>query len=136
MGSAGFVGFHISKRLLDERWEVYGIDSLTPYYDINLKKKRDQILSRFRNYRFYNKNLEDSTEIMKILKVKPSIVIHLAAQAGVRNSSSDPRKFMDSNLTGTFNVLEASKKIECHHFLMASSSSVYGENESIPHKNR
>ena len=86
-GSAGFIGFHMSRRLLSEDWEVCGIDGLTDYYDVNLKYKRNNILKKNKNYRFHHEQLEDADKILDIFKsFNPDVVIHLAAQAGVRYS--------------------------------------------------
>ena len=134
-GSSGFIGFHLSKLLLEKGNSVYGIDSMNNYYDVNLKKARLNILKKFRKFNFSKANLENSKRIKNIFnKVKPKIVIHLAAQAGVRYSIHKPKVYLKSNIDGTFNVIEASHEIKVKHLIMASSSSVYGANKKIPFK--
>ena len=134
-GSSGFIGFHLSKLLLEKGNSVYGIDSMNNYYDVNLKKARLNILKKYRKFNFSKANLENSKRIKNIFnKVKPKIVIHLAAQAGVRYSIDKPKVYLKSNIDGTFNVIEASHEIKVKHLIMASSSSVYGANKKIPFK--
>ena len=134
-GSSGFIGFHLSKLLLEKGNSVYGIDSMNNYYDVILKKARLNILKKYRKFNFSKVNLENRKKIRNIFnKVKPRIVIHLAAQAGVRYSIDKPRVYLKSNVDGTFNVIEASHKIKVKHLIMASSSSVYGANKKIPFK--
>ena len=134
-GSAGFIGFHVSKRMLEEGCAVCGIDGLTDYYDVKLKNDRTKILSQYSEFCFEKCLLEDFESLIEIFKAfKPNIVIHLAAQAGVRYSIDHPRSYTDSNLTGTFNVLEAVKELKCEHLLIASTSSVYGSNKNFPFK--
>ncbi len=136
-GSAGFIGFHLSKRLLENGYEVLGIDGLTDYYDVNLKKSRNLLLKSYNKFLFMNEMLEDKLSIEKIFSdFNPNIVVHLAAQAGVRYSIESPESYVNSNLIGTFNILEALRKIKCSHFLMASTSSVYGGNKNMPYKER
>ena len=126
-GSAGFIGYHISKKLLEKNWTVLGIDAMTSYYDPLLKESRNAELANYSEYSFHVANLEDNVFITKIFQeFRPRIVIHLAAQAGVRYSIDNPTSYVKSNLIGTFNILEALKNIDCEHFLMASTSSVYG----------
>ena len=126
-GSAGFIGFHLSKSLLSKGIKVHGYDSMNNYYDLGLKKSRLQILKKYKNFTF-TKNTLENMKILKrsILKFKPNFIIHLAAQAGVRYSIDEPRKFINSNIIGTFNILELSQKLKVKHLLIASSSSVYG----------
>ena len=132
-GTAGFIGFHLANLLLKEGFQVSGYDGLTSYYDVNLKKKRNNILLQNSNYFFTCGMLEDETKIEKIFfEFKPDIVIHLAAQAGVRYSLENPRSYLDSNIIGTFNIMEMAKKFEVRHLLMASTSSVYGANTDMP----
>ena len=134
-GSSGFIGFHLSKLLLEKGNSVYGIDSMNNYYDVNLKKSRLNILKKYRKFNFSKANLESSKRIKNIFnKVKPKVVIHLAAQAGVRYSIHKPKVYLKSNIDGTFNVIEASHEIKVKHLIMASSSSVYGANKKIPFK--
>jgi len=126
-GSSGFIGFHLSKSLLSKGIKVHGYDSMNNYYDLGLKKSRLQILKKYKNFTF-TKNTLENMKILKrsILKFKPNFIIHLAAQAGVRYSIDEPRKFINSNIIGTFNILELSQKLKVKHLLIASSSSVYG----------
>ena len=125
-GCSGFVGFHISKLLLENNWEVVGIDALTTYYDVAYKKKRQDILKKFKNFSVYNKNIEEENFLNDIVeKYKPNIVLHLAAQAGVRHSLENPEAYLYSNLIGTYKVLEATKNNKIDHLIMASSSYVY-----------
>ena len=134
-GSSGFIGFHLSKLLLEKGNTVYGIDSMNNYYDVNLKKARLSILKKYKNFKFSKINLEESKKIENIFKrTRPKVVIHLAAQAGVRYSIDKPEVYLKSNVNGTFNVIESSNKIKVKHLIMASSSSVYGANKKIPFK--
>jgi UDP-glucuronate 4-epimerase len=134
-GSSGFIGFHLSKLLLEKGNNVHGIDSMNNYYDVNLKKARLKILLKYKKFSFSKTNLENNKKIENIfIKFKPQIVIHLAAQAGVRYSVDKPRVYLKSNIDGTFNVIESSHKIGVNHLIMASSSSVYGANKKIPFK--
>ena len=136
-GAAGFIGFHICKRLLDENHDIIGFDNLNPYYDPNLKKSRITYLTK--NYSENNKwefikgNLEDYVLLNSIfLNHKPDIVIHLAAQAGVRYSIENPNAYIQSNLVGFANILEMCRIYRISNFIYASSSSVYGGNKKIP----
>ena len=134
-GSAGFIGFHVCAQLLDEGWLVCGIDALTDYYDVALKNARNKLLLEQKNFTFFMERLENRDSIRKIfLDFEPDIVIHLGAQAGVRYSIESPSSYVDSNLIGTFNVLEATKDRNCKHLLLASTSSVYGGNTDNPYK--
>jgi len=134
-GSSGFIGFHLSKRLLDSGHSVYGFDSMNNYYDIKLKKARYEILKKYNKFSFTKNNLENQKVLSNtILKFKPKIIIHLAAQAGVRYSIEKPRVYLDSNITGTYNIIELAKKVNVKHLLIASSSSVYGANKKLPFK--
>ena len=134
-GSSGFIGFHLSKKLLDSGHSVHGFDSMNNYYDIKLKKARYEILKKYNKFSFTKNNLENQKVLSKtILKFKPKIIIHLAAQAGVRYSIEKPRVYLDSNITGTYNIIELAKKVNVKHLLIASSSSVYGANKKLPFK--
>ena len=134
-GSSGFIGFHLSKKLLDKGHSVHGFDSMNKYYDIKLKKNRYQILNKYKKFSFTKGNVENQKILTKsILKFKPKIIIHLAAQAGVRYSIEKPRLYIDSNIVGTFNIIELAKKVNIKHLLIASSSSVYGANKKLPFK--
>ncbi len=132
-GSAGFIGFHLSKLLLAEGFTVHGYDGITDYYDIDLKKKRHEILSEFPNFSFTVGMLENQSLLDTTFdEFNPQVVVHLAAQAGVRYSLENPRAYIDSNVVGTFNVMEASRRLNVSHLLMASTSSVYGANDKMP----
>ena len=134
-GSSGFIGFHVSKKLLGSGNKVHGIDSMNNYYDVNLKKARLAILKKYKNFSFSKAKIENSKDLGKAFKkFKPTVVIHLAAQAGVRYSIEKPRVYLDSNITGTYNIIEIAKRLNVKHLIMASSSSVYGANKKIPFK--
>jgi len=134
-GSSGFIGFHLSKKLLDSGHYVHGFDSMNNYYDVKLKKARYQILKKYKNFFFTLGKLENQKILSKaILKFKPKIIVHLAAQAGVRYSIEKPRVYLDSNINGTYNIIELAKKVNVKHLLIASSSSVYGANKKLPFK--
>jgi len=134
-GSSGFIGFHLSKKLLDSGHSVHGFDSMNSYYDVKLKKARYKILKKYNKFLFTKNNLENQKVLSNtILKYKPKIIIHLAAQAGVRYSIEKPRVYLDSNITGTYNIIELAKKVNVKHLLIASSSSVYGANKKLPFK--
>jgi UDP-glucuronate 4-epimerase len=134
-GSSGFIGFHLSKKLLDKGHSVHGFDSMNNYYDVKLKKARYQILKKYKKFSFTKGSLEKQKIISKsILKFKPKVIIHLAAQAGVRYSIDKPRVYLESNITGTYNIIELAKKTKVKHLLIASSSSVYGANKKLPFK--
>jgi UDP-glucuronate 4-epimerase len=132
-GSSGFIGFHLSKRLLEKGYNVHGFDSMNNYYDVKIKKTRLKILKEYKRFSFTKNKLENKKILSSsILKFKPKVIIHLAAQAGVRYSIENPRAYMDSNITGTYNIIELAKKINIKHLLIASSSSVYGANKKLP----
>jgi UDP-glucuronate 4-epimerase len=134
-GTAGFIGFHLAKRLLADGHEVQGVDGMTPYYDVELKKARHAELAKSNHFTAHTLMLEDEARLATVYAAaKPDIVVHLAAQAGVRYSLENPRAYVDSNLVGTFNVLELLRKNPPKHFLLASTSSVYGANETMPFK--
>ncbi len=134
-GSAGFIGFHLSNKILSKGFKVIGIDNLNNYYDVKLKKKRNYILKKNKNYIFKKidiknyKNLETVFKKHKIYKV-----IHLAAQAGVRYSLKNPRSYIDNNINGFFNILEISKNYRVKKFVYASTSSIYGLQKKFPLK--
>ena len=132
-GTAGFIGFHLARRLLDEGFHVYGYDGLTDYYDVRLKQRRHQMLHQHPGFSATEGMLEDQACFDKAVDTfQPEIIIHLAAQAGVRYSLENPRAYIDSNVVGSFNVMEAARRLEVKHLLMASTSSVYGANEDMP----
>ena len=135
-GSAGFIGFSIAKKILNEKkYHVIGIDNINNYYDPNLKKVRLSILNSFKNYKHYNFNIAKKDKVDQIFKkYKFSIVIHLAAQAGVRYSIDFPEDYINTNLVGFFNIINASKIAKVKKFIYASSSSVYGNQSKFPIK--
>jgi UDP-glucuronate 4-epimerase len=132
-GTAGFIGFHLAKRLLDDGHFVVGYDAMTEYYDVRLKEARHAILSRSNGFSSVIARLEDEAALeAAAARAEPEVIVHLAAQAGVRYSIENPRAYVDANLVGTFNVLELAKALKVKHLLMASTSSVYGANERMP----
>lgn len=132
-GTAGFIGHHLAKLLLSEGFRVHGYDGMTDYYDVTLKQKRHQMLLQNEAFSATEGMLEDETLLWSVAEeFKPDVIVHLAAQAGVRYSLENPRAYLDSNVIGTFNVMEAARKLEVKHLLMASTSSVYGANEEMP----
>ena len=132
-GTAGFIGFHLAKLILDNGYKVHGYDGITDYYDVNLKYARHKILLNNPNFVATEGMLEDNKKLDEIAdKFQPDIIIHLAAQAGVRYSLENPRAYINSNIIGTFNVMEISRKLKVKHLLMASTSSVYGANTEMP----
>nr|WP_304213005.1 NAD-dependent epimerase [Fredinandcohnia onubensis] len=132
-GSAGFIGFHVSKRLLSKGYHVIGIDILNKYYDVRLKRDRLSLLKENNNFKFYQIDLADSEKLHDVFnKEKINIVVNLAAQAGVRYSLYNPYSYIHSNLVGFLNILEACRHYPVDHLLFASSSSVYGANSNIP----
>ena len=132
-GSAGFVGFHLAKLLLERGHQVSGIDGMTPYYDVRLKQARHAQLEQTGAFQAFIHMLEDDDALSTTMAAaRPEVIVHLAAQAGVRYSLDHPRAYLESNIVGTFNLLEQAKRIAPRHFLMASTSSVYGANQKMP----
>jgi UDP-glucuronate 4-epimerase len=147
-GTAGFIGFHLVNRLVNEGYDIIGLDNINSYYDVNLKYKRLQVTgikkeeieynrivrsTLFPNYRFIKLNLEDDSNISELFrKEKFDKVYHLAAQAGVRYSIENPRSYINSNIVGFLNILEGCRHNDVRHLIYASSSSVYGLNEKMP----
>ncbi len=132
-GAAGFIGFHLAQELLKRGWNVVGIDVLTDYYDPRIKQKRLALLKKYRTFRFYKINIAKYAALEKVLKTeKPDEIIHLAAQAGVRYSLSNPWAYIESNMLGTLNMFEAAKRLGLPRVIYASSSSVYGLNKESP----
>jgi UDP-glucuronate 4-epimerase len=132
-GTAGFIGFHLAKLLLDEGFVVAGYDGMTDYYDVNLKRRRHQMLLQHPNFVATEGMLEDQALLDRIIDdFAPDVIVHLAAQAGVRYSLENPRAYLDANVIGTFNVMEAARRLKVDHLLMASTSSVYGANTDMP----
>ena len=134
-GAAGFIGYHVARRLLQDGGRVIGIDNLNAYYDPNLKRARVAELAKFPAFRFEQVDLADRARMSALFAEGAfRLVVHLAAQAGVRHSLADPHTYADANLTGFLNVLEGCRATECRHLLFASSSSVYGGNTATPFK--
>ena len=132
-GTSGFIGFHLARLMLDQGWQVHGLDGMTSYYDIALKRARLALLQQNPGFTQTGAMLEDADAVMQAAQeARPDVIVHLAAQAGVRYSLEAPRAYIDSNLTGTFNVMEAARVLKVGHLLMASTSSVYGANEEMP----
>ena len=134
-GSSGFIGFHVAQKFLEKGIKVHGFDSMNNYYDVSLKKSRLRILKRYKNFSFTRGNLENHKILFRsIIKFRPKIIIHLAAQAGVRFSIKNPDNYLNSNILGTFNILKIAHNIKVKHLIIGSSSSVYGANKKIPFK--
>ncbi|MBB3937556.1 NAD-dependent epimerase/dehydratase family protein [Aureimonas phyllosphaerae] len=132
-GTAGFVGFHLANRLLDDGHEVVGFDAMTPYYDVRLKAARHAILARRPGFRALTGRVEDMDALRHAADLAdPEMVVHLAAQAGVRYSIDHPQTYADSNLIGSFNIVELARGLKLRHLMLASTSSVYGANTALP----
>ncbi|WJR68503.1 NAD-dependent epimerase/dehydratase family protein [Neorhizobium sp. CSC1952] len=132
-GTAGFIGFHVARRLLEEGHEVLGFDGMTPYYSLRLKEARNAALAQFPAFRPVVGMLEDKPLLEKaVAGFKPDVLIHLAAQAGVRYSLENPKAYLDSNLVGSWNILEIARNHGIGHLMLASTSSVYGANPDVP----
>jgi UDP-glucuronate 4-epimerase len=132
-GAAGFIGYHLSKRLLESGYAVAGADNLNDYYDPALKKARLEELLKHEAFCFTEGDLSDASTVDALFSsVRPEIAVHLAAQAGVRYSIDNPRAYIESNVVGFFNILEAARRYPLEHLLYASSSSVYGNREKTP----
>jgi UDP-glucuronate 4-epimerase len=133
IGAAGFIGFHLTKRLLKQGLTVVGFDNLNDYYDVNLKYSRLAILKDFEKYNFIKADLADKDKVNELFATyHPDIVVNLGAQAGVRYSIENPEAYIQSNIIGFFNILEACRHNKVDHLVYASSSSVYGANKKIP----
>ncbi|RLK03559.1 NAD-dependent epimerase/dehydratase family protein [Ruegeria conchae] len=132
-GTAGFIGFHLAKLLLANGDRVHGFDGMTDYYDVRLKQRRHAALLQNPNFSCDEGMLEDAEKFDVVADgFEPDVIVHLAAQAGVRYSLENPRAYIDSNVVGTFNVMEAARRHKVQHLLMASTSSVYGANTDMP----
>lgn len=132
-GSAGFIGFHLSKKLLADGYNVIGIDNINDYYDVNLKYSRLKQLEKYENFKFIKGDLADAKLLAKLFdSYNPNIVVNLAAQAGVRYSIDNPQVYIDSNIIGFYNILELCRNHEIEHLVFASSSSVYGMQDKVP----
>jgi UDP-glucuronate 4-epimerase len=131
--SAGFIGFHLSRLLVEEGFKVVGVDSMTSYYDVALKQKRHAMLRQSNAFSAEEFDILDHDRLLSFTQqAAPDAIVHLAAQAGVRYSLEHPRAYIDTNVTGTFNVMECARELKVSHLLMASTSSVYGANEDMP----
>ncbi|PTM92768.1 NAD-dependent epimerase/dehydratase family protein [Mycoplana dimorpha] len=132
-GTAGFIGFHLARLLLEQGNRVHGYDGMTDYYDVRLKQRRHAMLLQNKEFSATEGMLEDAALFDRIAdEFAPDVIVHLAAQAGVRYSLENPRAYIDSNIVGTFNVMEAARRLKVQHLLMASTSSVYGANLEMP----
>ena len=132
-GCAGFIGFHLAKRLLKEGNSVVGLDNLNPYYDVSLKEKRLEILQQYSDFAFVRASLEKKEAVERVFQEHPiKKVLHMAAQAGVRYSLENPYVYIEANVAGFLNLLECCRRREVEHFVFASSSSVYGANTKKP----
>ncbi|UOA25873.1 SDR family NAD(P)-dependent oxidoreductase [Pseudosulfitobacter sp. DSM 107133] len=133
-GSAGFIGYFTARRLLDQGWRVIGLDAMTDYYDVTLKERRHAMLNQSAGFTALTERLETPGTLLDLFdKHHPDAVIHLAAQAGVRYSIDNPRSYVEANLVGTFELLEAARAFPPAHMLLASTSSVYGANTQMPY---
>lgn len=134
-GSAGFIGSFVCRTLLEEGWRVIGLDCMSDYYDVALKERREATLLAYDDYRSVHDKVETPGLLMGLFKdERPDVVIHLAAQAGVRYSIENPRSYLESNIVGTFELLEAARAYPPRHMLLASTSSAYGANEEMPYR--
>lgn len=132
-GTAGFIGFHLARLLLAEGFRVHGYDGMSDYYDIRLKQRRHQVLLQNPHFTATEALLEDHATLDRISDdFAPDVIVHLAAQAGVRYSIENPRAYLDANVIGSFNVMEVARRLKVQHLMMASTSSVYGANEDMP----
>lgn len=133
-GSAGFIGYHLAKLLLEEGMVVHGYDGMTDYYEVSLKQRRHAMLSQSPNFTATEAMLEDDAALNAAVDAcAPDIIVHLAAQAGVRYSLENPRAYIDANVVGSFNVMEAARRHAVRHLLMASTSSAYGAETAMPY---
>ncbi len=131
-GTAGFIGFTLARRLLADGHEVAGVDGFTAYYDVALKQARHAILKRHNGFSEQVLMLEDAAGVAEVAEAfRPEAIIHLAAQAGVRYSLENPRAYVDANVEGTLNVMEAARVHRVGHFMLASTSSVYGASTRV-----
>src|ERR1043166_4185661 len=132
-GTAGFIGYHLAERLLSAGEEIIGLDNVNDYYDVSLKNARTARLSKRPNFKFIKMDLTDREGIKKVFReYQPNRVVHLAAQAGVRYSLTNPNAYIESNIVGFLNILEGCRQNAINHLVYASSSSVYGGNTEMP----
>lgn len=132
-GGAGFIGFHLGKRLLEQGFQVVALDNLNDYYEVSLKEARLDILKAYPRFTFLKQDIANQAGLFSVFEQKkPDVVINLAAQAGVRYSIENPQAYIDSNIVGFFNVLEACRRYPVEHLIYASSSSVYGNQQKTP----
>ena len=132
-GAAGFIGYFLAHSLLEKGYEIIGIDNMNDYYEVSLKQSRLELLKKHEHFSFVKSDIADKEKLMKVFSIhKPNVVINLAAQAGVRYSIENPDVYIDSNINGFFNILEACRQFPVDHLIYASSSSVYGANEKVP----
>ena len=132
-GTAGFIGYHLAELLLAQGHIVGGYDGMTDYYDVRLKQRRHAMLNQHEGFSATEAMLEDHEQLHTVItSFQPDVIVHLAAQAGVRYSIDNPRAYLDANIVGTFNVMEAARAAGVQHLLMASTSSVYGANTHMP----
>jgi UDP-glucuronate 4-epimerase len=132
-GAAGFIGYHLCKSMLNEDYEILGIDNLNDYYDKKLKNRRLEILNKHKNFRFEKIDISERQNLTDaFIKFRPNKVVNLAAQAGVRYSLENPYVYIDSNISGFLNLIELSRQYDVEGFIYASSSSVYGANKKTP----
>ena len=132
-GTAGFIGFHLAQRLLADGHDILGFDGITPYYDVALKARRHELLRKAERFSAVEAMLEDKPALDKaVAGFAPDMIVHLAAQAGVRYSLENPEAYVSANLLGMFNLLEAARACQPRHLLVASTSSVYGGNTRVP----
>ena len=132
-GSSGFIGYHLCRRLLADGWQVTGLDAMTDYYDVALKERRRAMLLQSPGFRSVEARVETPGVMAAAMAAAPEVVIHLAAQAGVRHSIEAPQSYVEANLHGTYAVLEAARAAAPAHLLIASTSSVYGANAALPY---
>jgi UDP-glucuronate 4-epimerase len=133
-GTAGFIGYHLARLLLDEGMVVLGYDGMSDYYDVALKRRRHQMLLQNQRFTAVEGLLEDQALFDRVADgFCPDVIVHLAGQAGVRYSIENPRAYLDANVVGAFNVMEAAQRLRVQHLMMASTSSVYGANTSMPY---
>ncbi|PID36682.1 MAG: UDP-glucuronate 5-epimerase [Rhodobacterales bacterium] len=134
-GVSGFIGYHLARRLLADGFRVVGIDAMTDYYDVALKERRQGQLLQSPGFQVVNEKIEAPGVMMGLFEAhRPDIVVHLAAQAGVRYSIDNPRAYLESNIAGTFEILEAARAFPPEHMLLASTSSAYGANTEMPYE--